>query len=522
MLLEHNVVLKDPRKVELRFASCYPNLYRSAMSSLGYHIIYDYLNSREDVFCERVIYPHHKSLETGTALKEFDVVGFSLQYEQDYFHVLEMLDQGGVPLHKKDRNSKDPLVMGGGPCASSNPLPLSSFVDLFLVGEAEVMLDRVLDLCLELEDPRKEIESFLEIEGVYLPYNPVKMAVVESMDDAWQPIRQVYPQTTDKKYQPAFGPAFLLGVSRGCTRGCRFCMAGCMYRPRREASLKSLLTNAEKCVKATGLGKVALIGAAVSDYSQIDQLCRELQEMELMVTTPSLRIESVKESLLKTLKKSGLKTVTLAPESIWRVRKIINKPINDDNLFNVVETIFRNNMNVKLYFMLGLPGETRADLDELVSLIKGLRESSPKKGRVKISVNPFIPKPHTPFQWADFDFETIKTRMEYLYSNVNFKDVKLESTKKSLIQYVLSMGNQELGNLINKSLNKRIPLKEWEKQARKIDLTHDLPWRNIDVGVTPEFLSKEYQKAMEGDLTPWCEAFGCYECGACEKKIKQQ
>ena len=201
MLLEHNVVIKDLRKVDLRFASCYPNLYRSAMSSLGFHIIYDYLNSREDVYCERVVYPYFNSLESGTNLKDFDVISFSLQYEQDYFHVLEMLNNSDIPLRRRDRNGDDPLIIAGGPCASSNPLPMSDFIDLFIVGEAEVILDQVLDTYKGLDDHKKEIDAFLEIEGVYIPNNPVKMMVVKDMGDAWHPINQVYPETNDKKYR---------------------------------------------------------------------------------------------------------------------------------------------------------------------------------------------------------------------------------------------------------------------------------------------------------------------------------
>ena len=240
MLMEQNVVIKNPRKVDLRFASCYPNLYKAAMSSLGFHIIYDFLNSREDVYCERVVYPYVESLESNTKLADFDIVSFSLQYEPDYFNVLKMLNNAGIEVRKENRNKDDPFIIAGGPCASSNPLPMSKFIDLFIIGEAEVILDEVLDLYMELDDPRKEIEAFLDIKGVYVPDNHVKMAIVENMDDACHPVRQIVSKTDDKKFIPAFGDAFLLGVSRGCTRGCRFCMAGCLYRPRRETSLKKL------------------------------------------------------------------------------------------------------------------------------------------------------------------------------------------------------------------------------------------------------------------------------------------
>ena len=241
MLLEHNVVVKDPLRIGLRFASCYPNLYRSAMSSLGFHIIYDFLNHQEDVYCERVVYPYGKSLETGSPLKDFDVVGFSLQYEQDYPHVLEMLREGGLKVRKEDRSPQDPLVIAGGPCASSNPLPMSQFIDLFLVGDGEVILPQLLEKIAQLDNPHQELDALLDVEGVYIPGNKVKLVQVEDMHDAWRPVKQVYPETDNPDLIPAFGRSFLLEVSRGCARGCRFCMAGCMYRPRREVDLKTLL-----------------------------------------------------------------------------------------------------------------------------------------------------------------------------------------------------------------------------------------------------------------------------------------
>lgn len=519
MLTEHNVVIKDLRRVDLHFASCYPNLYRSAMSSLGFHIIYDFLNSREDVYCERVVYPYSQSLESGTHLKNFDMVGFSLQYEQDYFNVLDMLYKGGVPLKKNQRNSDHPLVIAGGPCASSNPLPMSDFIDVFLVGEAEMMLDEFIDTYLELDDPRDEIDAFMDIKGVYVPDNPVEMVIVENMKDAWHPIKQVIPETDDKNFIPAFGRAFLLGVSRGCTRGCRFCMAGCMYRPRREMPLKNLLEIAEKCRKATGLDRVALIGAAVSDYSQIEELCQELYNRDFHVTTPSLRIESVSDDLLTILGKSGLKTITIAPESTWSIRKVANKPITNEDLLNVMNRALKHNLNIKLYFMVGLPTETSQDRDDLVELIQSLEKIPKRKNALRISINPFIPKAHTPFQWHGFDFDTLKDNIKYLRSKIRLKNFKIENPKTALIQYVLSQGDASLGDVIESSWRKKVPLLEWKKITPQRDLNTILPWKNIDVGVKTEFLKDEYVKALDGDVTPWCEVFGCYECGACEQQL---
>jgi len=516
MLREHNAIIKDTRKVDLRFASCYPNLYRSAMSSLGFHIIYDFLNSREDIYCERVVYPLSKSLETGTALKDFDVVSFSLQYEQDYFNVLNMLKKGGIPIRKDNRNSKHSLVIAGGPCASSNPIPMSRFIDLFVVGEAEVVLDDLVDTYLGLEDPRENLEEFLEIDGVYLPDHPVKMMTVPDLKDACHPIRQVVPDTDDKDYIPAFGRAFLLEVSRGCSRGCRFCMAGCIYRPRREMPLKELLKIGERGRHATGLKKIALIGAAVSDHSKMEELCEGLDEMGFQVTTPSLRIESVTDNLLEILKQSGLKTITIAPESIWKVRKAANKSITDEMIESTIKTAFKHKLNVKLYFMLGLPTEDNQDIEYLADYIKDLIKMGEKKNQVRLSINPFIPKPHTPFQWEGFNLEELKSKINYFNSTIKLRSFKVENPKNALVQYVLSMGGVELGDVLERSLNEKVSVNEWTKLAHKWDLDEEIPWKNINVGISDEYLKDEYKKALNGDLTPWCEEFGCYNCGACE------
>ena len=507
------MVVKDPRRVEVRFASCYPNLYRSAMSSLGFHIVYDLLNHREDVYCERVVYPYTKSLETGTNLKNFDIVGFSLQYEADYVNVLEMLRKGGLNLKKRDRRKDDPLIIAGGPCATSNPLPMSPFVDLFLVGDGEVILPELIDTFKQLKNPREELDQFMDIKGIYLPDHPVQINITQ---DIWKPLAQVVPETEENSLIPAFGRSFLLEVSRGCTRGCRFCMAGCLYRPRREIPLKELLETAQKGRESTGLNKIALIGAAVSDHSQMEDLCQGLLEMEFQITVPSLRVEAVNSELLEILQESGLKTITLAPESTWNLRKVVNKPLTDEDIFRAVKNTFKQNMNVKLYFLVGLPTETEEDLGDLSDLIKRLRISAPKKSSLRISVNPFIPKPHTPFQWASFNLKEVKQKISYLNREFGSRYFKAESPRISLIQYVLSVGGVEVGDVLEKSLNGKLPLPEWKKLTPHWNLESELPWKNIRVGVNDAFLKEEYSKALNGEFTPWCETFGCYKCGACD------
>mgnify|MGYP000979470319 FL=1 len=295
-------------------------------------------------------------------------------------------------------------------------------------------------------------------------------------------------------------------------------MAGCMYRPRREMPLKDLLEIAERCRQATGLDRVALIGAAVSDYSKIEELCMGLYERDFQITTPSLRIESVSDELLTTLKQSGLKTITIAPESTWRNRKVANKPITDDDIITIMKKAFNYDLNVKLYFMLGLPTETREDLHDLIKLIRDLEEIPERKSALRISINPFIPKPHTPFQWQGFDFEKMKKDVKFLKSELKRSNLKIDSPRMALIQYVLSMGTSQLGDTILKSVDNKVPIREWEKLTPTWDLEDELPWDNISVGVNKGYLKEEYLKALNGDLTPWCETFGCYDCGACDNK----
>ena len=272
--------------------------------------------------------------------------------------------------------------------------------------------------------------------------------------------------------------------------------------------LKDLFNIAEQGTHATGLKKIALIGAAVSDYSRIEELCEGLHERGFQVTTPSLRIESITDTLLEILKSSGLKTITIAPESIFKVRKASNKNITDEKIEETIKTAFKHDLNVKLYFMLGLPTEDMDDLENLVGYINSLIKMGSKQNKVKLSINPFIPKPHTPFQWEGFQLKEIKSKIKYLNSRIKISSLKIENPKKALIQYVLSMGGPELGDVLIISITENISPKIWTDLSPKYDLGDELPWKNIDVGMDNEFLKKEYNKALNGELTPWCEQFG--------------
>ena len=533
MFYELNKCEKNPLRVDIRFASVYPNVYKTAMSSLGYQIIYGLANERDDTYCERVVYPSVRSLETNSPLRDFDIISFTIQYEQDYFNVLEILSKAEIPLRRNDRTDKDPLIIAGGPCATANPLPLSDFIDVFVIGEAEVVLYDFLDCYLNLKNDgrfnRDDLSPFLDIESLYISEfkNKAKIAILDDMNNAYQLTRPIITQTDDDDLMPVFSNSIFLNVSRACTRGCRFCMSSYLYRPQREVNADLLVDTALKISENTGLKKINLIGAAVSDYSHIDYLIETLREKGFVVSTPSMRIESITKDILVSLRKSGLKTLTIAPESIESIRKKINKDIPDEKIFEVVKDAVELGFNIKLYFIIGLSSSSDEDIVELKDFIKIIdsmkydidsnSKSSSRKAKVsiKFSVNPLIPKPHTPMQWNSYDMKDIKSKIKYLKKNLKGVDIKFDSAKMGLIQYVLSCGDRDIGELLEKSLTRKISMKEWKENAPNYSLGDELPWDPIDVSVSNEFLISEHEKMETKEQTPWCEEFGCYDCGAC-------
>ncbi len=517
MLYEKNIFQKDFRKVDIRFGLCYPNIYRTAMSSMGYNILYNLINEREDTWCERIIFPNIKSIESNTSCKYFNIISFSLQFEDDYFNVLKMLKDSKIPLKRKDRTDDDPLIIAGGPCASANPLPLSDYIDIFIIGEGEDTINRFLDIYKK--SPNNDLEKFLDMDGIYIPEydNKTKITLIQNMDETYHITQPVLSKTDDENYQSVFSNSIMLNVSRGCTRGCRFCMAGYLYRPIRETGCEKLIDISLETRKNTGLNKITLIGAAVSDYRNLDKLISCLESEGFQISTPSLRIESINKKTLETLKNSGLKTITLAPESIPRLRKVINKDIQEKKIFTVIENAVELDFNIKLYFLIGIPGETKADIENLCEYMKNIAHMHKNPKKVKFSINPLIPKPHTPLQWESYNFRDIKRKTRYIKKEMKNYNIKCESPKKGLIQYILSCGDRDIGELIEKSLTKPLTLKEWEKTIPNYDTDDVLPWNNIDVGVNEKFLRIEHKRLKNLKQTPWCETSPCYNCGACKK-----
>lgn len=522
MLCEKNIFKKNYKQVDLRLGLAYPNVYRTAMSSLGYNILYNCINEREDTWCERIIFPNVKSLESNTPSKYFDILSFTIQFEEDFFNILKMLKEAQIPLKRSERDENYPLIIAGGPCATANPMPLSDYIDVFIIGEGENIMNDFIDIYLS--NPDKNLEKFLDINGLYIPEfdNETKIELIADMDETYHITHPIISESDEDDFEDVFNNTIMLNVSRGCTRGCRFCMAGYLYRPMRQTSYKKLIDIAVRTRENTGLNKITLIGAAVSDYSHLDDLIHGLEIEGFQISTPSLRIESISYDTLKTLKKSGLKTITLAPESISHLRKVINKHILEEKIFTVIKNAVELDFNIKLYFLIGIPGETMDDIQELCDYMKKIANMHTNPKRVKFSVNPVIPKPHTPLQWEGYDFKDIKKKTRYIKKEMKNYKIKCESPKKGLVQYILSCGNRAIGAKIEKSLTRDINLKEWREITPKYEINDPLPWNKINIGVDERFLKIEHKRLRNLKQTPWCETGPCYNCGACEKPVTRK
>lgn len=546
-----------------KVAIVYPNTYFVGMSNLGLHIIYEEINLRNDSVCERIFLPEKKeleaydktktplmSVETQRPMHQFDVVAFDVTFEMDYFHIPLMLRHGRVPIMGKDRTEFDPIVIAGGPCATFNPEPFADFIDAFIIGEGEGIVSRVLDIIrdgkMEGLDRHAILRQLADVSGVYVPslYVPIynEDGEFKSYD-----IAEGVPKTIKRHFEmltsggetvvatnyTEFGAMYIIEVARGCGRHCRFCMAGYCFRVPRVRPLDILKEGVERAEK---LGKkVGLMGAAISDYPEVDELVNYIRSKDMRYSCASLRADSLTQAVVDGLADSGQKTITIAPETgSERLRRVINKGISEEHLQNAATLSAKSGIqHMRLYIMIGLPTETNEDIEAIVGLAERTQAHMEKvgcKGRLTLSINPFIPKPFTPFQWMAMDNQkAVEKKLQYIKKALQKNrriEVLVESPKEAYIQGVLARGDRRLGAVIAacaadrgsksfKSEMKAAGLDMDNMNYRERSFDEFLPWSHLDMGMQEGYLEMEWKRSIDEAYTPPCAA-GCKRCGVCK------
>ncbi len=583
---EYNQIIKDKNKVKARWAFCFPDSYEIGMSNLGVRILYGVLNNEDDIWCERVYTPwsdmqekmreHNLPLtahESKDPLTEFDIIGFTLQYEMSYTNVLNMLKLAGIPLRAADRGDEYPIIIGGGPCAY-NAEPIADFFDCFSIGEGEDMLVEFTKLYIKMKESgnysKREFlhEAVKTVGGTYIPsfydvtynddntikaYTPiyddiptrVTKRIMKDMDKAYFPDRVVMP------YIETVHDRIMLEVYRGCIRGCRFCQAGMVYRPVREKTAEVLNQQARCLYESTGYEEISLTSLSISDYTELESLTDKLlswtDENMVSLSLPSLRVDSFTKELMDKVASVRSSSLTFAPEAgTQRLRDVINKNVREEDLLRAVNVAFDAGKNqVKLYFMMGLPTEQLSDLDGIAALAKNVvdayyqnpHRNKARSPQVTVSVSCFIPKPFTPFQWEAQDTrEMLEMKQQYLAEKITDRKVRYihHDSKTSHIEAVLARGDRRLSAALELACEENFMFDSWDEffdydkwlsvfertgidpafyANRKFGMDEVLPWDIIDCGVEKSFFKRECEKAYQENTTPNCRE-KCSGCGA--------
>ncbi len=576
---EKNAIQKRLDHVQLKFALAFPDVYEVAMSHLGLEILYHILNQREDIAAERVFAPWPDmerqmraegvplvSLESARPIREFDILGFSLQYELSYTNVLNMLDLAGIPVYASDRDEGFPLIIAGGPC-TTNPEPVADFFDVFVVGDGEEI---ILEICDCIIDGKKNgrskaalLEKLSRIEGVYVPsffevlyrgdggirrivplvegYSHVRRRIVLDLDSAPYPTAPVVP------WLKTIHDRLSVEIARGCKQGCRFCHAGFGYRPYRERRPETVEDLLRRSLRTTGYEETSFLSLSSGDYSSIETLLKRLmdfcQRENIAVSLPSLRVETLKPRMLEEIKRVRKTGFTLAPEAATeRLRRVINKEMDEEILLETAESLYRNGWNlIKLYFMIGLPTETDEDVEEIIGLTRRILDQGKgckRSPRLNVSVSAFVPKPHTPFQWEhQLTPKETGRRQEVLRRGLNKGGIRFKwhDPRMSLLEGVFSRGDRRLARVIHEAYAMGCRFDGWSEvfqwhlwcrvfEKNGIDMgsytrgrafSETLPWSHIQCGPSEEFLKKEWERSRQGIATHPCRK-ECTACGVCD------